>query len=468
MGRWWQGQVGVRIVIERVVHNDPLRWWRKRGHRWTDTEMRRVRREWRGRGTDGRRRRRGTCGRWGVPIHRPHVYRNNLLLLLGTTLRLPLPLYIAALHPVKVLKSLHLSAPDLAMTKALSLSHLEDLTHAVDEITMKVWEAPQMRMVVHVVIMVVVVMERVGMVRVGKIGALASLYHFLNMSLLLYHSLLLDGVSTNDGLEAVPGHGGIEAMIGTAVVRKSDVFGGVVLELDIRILLIDLPLGLQSAPGDVRFVKALVVRPERTLGHVAGSSSLPVEMPVILDGLLAEVAHLGPAFAGHLVAPVDLDVRLGAFPTLSDEGLGHLVLDVGPLPDLGVLLHLVASQRDMRDLVAQPTGFFTTVRVLTMEDLVLLRQSIHDRGKLAEGTLLETWNVGLFNLGQLDLPEPLGEHVRVESALKNEKFEGLFAIAEAIQASLAIPYRHLKLCTKWAFNICGDSRKNGFIPLMPS
>jgi len=81
-----------------------------------------------------------------------------------------------------------------------------------------------------------------------------------------------------------------------------------------------------------------------------------------------------------------------AFP---DHGFGHLVLDVGPLAHAGIVLQLVALQREMRKPAAMPAAVLAAVGVEAGEDFVLLLGNVHDRGERAEGTLLQALKAGL-------------------------------------------------------------------------
>ena len=72
------------------------------------------------------------------------------------------------------------------------------------------------------------------------------------------------------------------------------------------VLLVHLVLGLERRLGDLPLVDHVVVGEEGALFLSGGLAPLPVEVTVRLDRLAAQVAHLGPALAGHLVAPVHL------------------------------------------------------------------------------------------------------------------------------------------------------------------
>ena len=85
--------------------------------------------------------------------------------------------------------------------------------------------------------------------------------------------------------------------------------------------------------------------------------------------LFAEVAHLCTADTSHVVAPALLDDGLLALPALADQGLSHLVLNVGPLLDLRVILHLFTLLGDVAQLVAQAAALLATLWVLASEDL---------------------------------------------------------------------------------------------------
>jgi hypothetical protein len=91
------------------------------------------------------------------------------------------------------------------------------------------------------------------------------------------------------------------------------------------------------------------------------------------------------------------DVGPLALVARSDHGLGHLVLDVGTLPDLGVLLDLLAAQRDVGDLATQPAALLAALRVEAEEDLVLLLRLVHDGREGAERALLEAVEASLNN-----------------------------------------------------------------------
>ena len=78
-----------------------------------------------------------------------------------------------------------------------------------------------------------------------------------------------------------------------------------------------------------------------------------------------------------------------------DHGLGHLVLDVGPLPDLCVFLDFFAAKRDLRDLSAEAAALLPALGVEAQEDLVQLLRYVHDGGEGTERTLLESLDTGL-------------------------------------------------------------------------
>ena len=90
-----------------------------------------------------------------------------------------------------------------------------------------------------------------------------------------------------------------------------------------------------------------------------------------------------------------LDVRHLALVASPDHGLCHLVLDVGPLPDLGVFLDLFAAKRDVRDLSAEAAALLAALGVEAQEDLVQLLRHLHDGGEGTERTLLESLDTGL-------------------------------------------------------------------------
>lgn len=85
-----------------------------------------------------------------------------------------------------------------------------------------------------------------------------------------------------------------------------------------------------------------VVAKQRTHA-VLGGPAKAVKVLVILNWFSAQVAHLGAAFAGHLIATVSLEKWPLTLPTLPNHGFAHLVFDVGSFPDLCVFLNLVTS-----------------------------------------------------------------------------------------------------------------------------
>ena len=137
----------------------------------------------------------------------------------------------------------------------------------------------------------------------------------------------------------------------------------------LRVFAIFVVFGFECGLSHLPFMDDVIVGEERALFLGSGLSPLAVKVSVGLDRLAAQVAHLRSALARHFVAPVDLDERLFAAPALAHQRLRHLVLDVGPLPILGVFLHLLASFGNVTDLLAQPATLLTTVGVLTVEDL---------------------------------------------------------------------------------------------------
>ena len=90
-----------------------------------------------------------------------------------------------------------------------------------------------------------------------------------------------------------------------------------------------------------------------------------------------------------------LDVWHLALVASSDHGLGHLVLDVGSLPDLSIFLDLFAAKRDVRDLSAEAAALLPALGVEAQEDLVQLLRHLHDGGEGTERTLLESLDTGL-------------------------------------------------------------------------
>jgi hypothetical protein len=124
--------------------------------------------------------------------------------------------------------------------------------------------------------------------------------------------------------------------------------------------------------------------------------------------------------------------------------LSHFVLDVSPLPDLCVLLDLLAPQGDVRQLVAQPAALSPAIGILAVEHFVLLGRRVHDCGKLAKGAALESLDVGLFHFCQLDLLDPLAKDVGVERALQGRQVENVIALAETGKSDLALADRDLK------------------------
>ena len=90
-----------------------------------------------------------------------------------------------------------------------------------------------------------------------------------------------------------------------------------------------------------------------------------------------------------------LDVWHLALVASSDHGLGHLVLDVGSLPDLSIFLDLFAAKRDGGDLSAEAAALLAALGVEARKDFVVLLRHVHDGGEGAEGTLLEPIKSGL-------------------------------------------------------------------------
>ena len=123
-----------------------------------------------------------------------------------------------------------------------------------------------------------------------------------------------------------------------------NIFGWVMFQHHVGVLLLHLALGRHGPLCHVALVDLGAVRPQGTLLLTVGPPALPVKVFVVLDRLATEVAHLRAAIAGHFVTAVRFEEGLVALPALADEGLRHLVLDVGPLPHLGVLLHLVTAE----------------------------------------------------------------------------------------------------------------------------
>ena len=72
---------------------------------------------------------------------------------------------------------------------------------------------------------------------------------------------------------------------------------------------------------------------------------------------LSNISHCTPPSRLIFSIPLSvthlLDIRPLAFVARPDEGLGHLVLDVGSLPDLDIFLHFLAAKRDVRYLAAR-------------------------------------------------------------------------------------------------------------------
>ena len=134
--------------------------------------------------------------------------------------------------------------------------------------------------------------------------------------------------------------------------RHAQPLRGIVLEGHPRLLVVHLRFGVEGAPGDVLLHEEFVVRPEGALGLSAWCRPLSVEVLVACDRLATEVAHFGAALAPHLVASLGLEEGLLAPVALPDQGLGHLVLDVGPLAHLPIFFDLVAVQRDVAELLA--------------------------------------------------------------------------------------------------------------------
>ena len=136
--------------------------------------------------------------------------------------------------------------------------------------------------------------------------------------------------------------------------RKCDTSCWIMLQLDV--LLLQLLLGLLRGLGHLLLVQLLVVSPEWTPPGVVRRSSLTVEVSVVLDWLLAQVAHHGSApwpRTRHLVAAFFLVVLDLALPTLPHHGLGQLLFNPLPLLLLPLLLHLVTAQGNVVGLLLQ-------------------------------------------------------------------------------------------------------------------
>ena len=127
---------------------------------------------------------------------------------------------------------------------------------------------------------------------------------------------------------------------------------GIMFEGRPRLFQIHFRLGIEGALGDVLLHEEFVVRPKGTLGLSARCRPLSVEVPVVGNRLATEVAHFSAAGTPHLVASLGLEEGLLAAVALSDQGLGHLVFDVGPLAYLSILLNLVAVQWYVAQLFA--------------------------------------------------------------------------------------------------------------------
>ena len=89
----------------------------------------------------------------------------------------------------------------------------------------------------------------------------------------------------------------------------------------LRVFEIFVVFGFESGLGDLPFVDDVVVGEEGALLLGRRLPTLPVKVAIRLDGLTAEVAHLSPTLACHLVAPVHLDKGLLAAPALSHQSL---------------------------------------------------------------------------------------------------------------------------------------------------
>ena len=136
--------------------------------------------------------------------------------------------------------------------------------------------------------------------------------------------------------------------------RKCDTSCWIMLQLDV--LLLQLLLGLLRGLGHLLLVQLLVVSPEWTPPGVVRRSSLTIEVSVVLDWLLAQVAHLGSApwpRTLHLVAAFFLVILELALPTLPHHGLGQLLFNPLPLLLLPLLLHLVTAQGNVVGLLLQ-------------------------------------------------------------------------------------------------------------------
>ena len=96
-----------------------------------------------------------------------------------------------------------------------------------------------------------------------------------------------------------------------------------------------------------------------------------------------------------VVLAYELDVRSLAADAFPDEGLRHLVLDVGPALDLFILFDLGARQRDVDGLFAKPAGLHQAARLQTTEDLVDRLGNLQNNGVRTERAMLQPFDAGL-------------------------------------------------------------------------
>ena len=96
-----------------------------------------------------------------------------------------------------------------------------------------------------------------------------------------------------------------------------------------------------------------------------------------------------------VVLAYELDVRSLAADAFPDEGLRHLVLDVGPALDLFILFDLGARQRDVGGLFAKPAGLHQAARLQTTEDLVDRLGNLQNNGVRTERAMLQPFDAGL-------------------------------------------------------------------------
>ena len=76
-------------------------------------------------------------------------------------------------------------------------------------------------------------------------------------------------------------------------------------------------------------------------------------MRVVCDRLTTQVAHHSSTRTCHLVTSVELGEAILALPASTNHRLCHFLLDVRSHARLLIPLHLVATQRNVVELLAQ-------------------------------------------------------------------------------------------------------------------